>query len=396
MAQRFLTPIDLTKNELLNAAIQNLAAAPSAPAEAQVWYSTVDKTVYFWNGTAWDSFILTSEEADLLDRANHTGTQAASTISDFDTQVRTSRLDQMATPTASVSLNNQRITNLLDPSGAQDAATKAYVDALVNGVAIHPSVRAATTGNITLSGEQTIDGVSVVAGDRVLVKNQDSSAQNGIYVAAAGAWARAADADTWEKIVSGFVFVEEGSVNGDTAWVSTGDQGGTIGTTAMPWTQFAAPGSVTGDNLGTGVGVFDGKVGSELQFRSLLAGSDKVTVTLDDADIVIDVDESEIDLDDIGGTLAISKGGTGQTTAAGALAALGGTRKHAATIGNNSATSFGIEHNFDTTDVLVAVKEVASPFEVVYPDVRITDANNVTVIFSVAPTTNQYRVIVIG
>lgn len=83
-------------------------------------------------------------------------------ISDFDTQVRTSRLDQMAAPTATVSLNSQKISNLADPTGAQDAATKAYVDATRQGLDVKDSVRAATTANITLSATQTVDGVALV------------------------------------------------------------------------------------------------------------------------------------------------------------------------------------------------------------------------------------------
>lgn len=185
-------------------------------------------------------------------RANHTGTQTTSTISDFDTQVRTSRLDQMAAPTASVGMNSQKITSLLDPTSAQDAATKAYVDALANGVAPKESVRAATTGNITLSGAQTIDGVSVIAGDRVLVKNQSTGAENGIYVAAAGSWTRSADADSAADILSAFCFVEEGTTLADTAWLLTTNATITLGTTSLSWSQFGvtpADDSVTNAKL---------------------------------------------------------------------------------------------------------------------------------------------------
>jgi len=87
--------------------------------------------------------------------------------------------------TDDVNFQTKKITNLADPVSAQDAATKAYVDAVKQALDIKDSVRAATTANITLSGAQTIDGVSVVAGDRVLVKDQSTASQNGIYVAAA-------------------------------------------------------------------------------------------------------------------------------------------------------------------------------------------------------------------
>lgn len=130
-----------------------------------------------------------------------------------------------------------------DPAAPLGAATKQYVDNVAAGLDIKPSVRAATIANIALTGAQTIDGVGVVAGNRVLVKNQTTASQNGIYVAAAGAWARALDLDVWGEVPGANVWVEEGTVNGDTAWVSTANAGGTIGTTAMPWTQFGGTGA---------------------------------------------------------------------------------------------------------------------------------------------------------
>jgi hypothetical protein len=174
-----------------------------------------------------------------------------SKITNFDTQVRTSRLDQMAAPTASVAFNNQRITGLTDPSSAQDAATKAYVDGKAQGLDVKESVRAATTGNITLSGAQTIDGVSVIAGDRVLVKNQDTASQNGIYVAAASTWSRAADADSNAEVTAGmFTFVEEGTTNGDTGWVLTTNNAISLNTTSLAFAQFSGAGTITaGDGL---------------------------------------------------------------------------------------------------------------------------------------------------
>lgn len=175
----------------------------------------------------------------------------ATKISDFDTQVRTSRLDQMAAPTASVSLNSQKITGLATPTADSDAATKAYVDAVKQGLDIKDSVRAATTANITLSGTQTIDGVAVVAGDRVLVKDQSTGSQNGIYVVAAGAWSRATDADSSAKITAGlFAFVTEGTAQADSGWVLTSNDPITLGTSALAFTQFSGAGQITaGDGL---------------------------------------------------------------------------------------------------------------------------------------------------
>jgi hypothetical protein len=126
-----------------------------------------------------------------------------------------------------------------DPSAALGAATKQYVDNLVNGAKWKASARAATTGsNITLSGEQTIDTVAVVAGDRVLVKDQTAPAEDGIYVAAAGAWSRAADADTWNELVSAAIRIEEGAANAEKTFICTVNQGGTLGTTAVTFIDF--------------------------------------------------------------------------------------------------------------------------------------------------------------
>jgi phage-related tail fiber protein len=178
--------------------------------------------------------------------ANDIPTLTSAKLSDFDTQVRTSRLDQMAAPTATVSLNAQKISNLADPTGAQDAATKAYVDATRQGLDVKDAVRAATTASITLNATQTVDGVALIAGDRVLVKDQSTASANGIYVVAAGAWTRAVDADSSAKVTPGmFTFVEEGTVNADTGWVLTTNSTITLGTTSLAFTQFSGAGQVT-------------------------------------------------------------------------------------------------------------------------------------------------------
>lgn len=178
-------------------------------------------------------------------------TLTAAKISDFDTQVRANRLDQMAAPTASVSLNSQKITNLAAPSADSDAATKAYVDASRQGLDVKDSVRVATTADITLSGTQTIDGVSVIAGNRVLVKDQSTASGNGIYVVAAGSWSRATDADVSAKVTAGmFTFVEEGTANADAGWVLTTNNPITLDTTGLTFAQFSGAGQI---EAGTGL-----------------------------------------------------------------------------------------------------------------------------------------------
>lgn len=136
------------------------------------------------------------------------------------------------------------------PSGSTDIANKLYVDTVAQGLDAKASCVAATTADITLSGAQTIDGVSVVAGNRVLVKNQTLGQNNGIYLCAAGSWTRTTDANTWDALTSAFTFIEQGTLNGDCGFVCTANAGGTLGTTALPWSQFSGAGTFT---AGTGL-----------------------------------------------------------------------------------------------------------------------------------------------
>lgn len=245
-------------------------------------------------------------------------TLTAAKISDFDTQVRTSRLDQMAAPTAAVGLNSQRITSLADPVSAQDAATKAYVDASNLGLDVKDSVRVATTANITLSGTQVIDGVTVVAGDRVLVKDQSTGSANGIYVVAAGAWARSTDADTSAKVTSGlYTFVEEGTANADAGFILTTNNPITLGTTALSFTQFTGAGQITaGAGLTKSANTID-----------VVGTSNRIQVNADSIDIASTyVGQTSITtLGTIatgtwnGTTIAVANGGSGATTLTGYL-----------------------------------------------------------------------------
>lgn len=160
-------------------------------------------------------------------------------------------LADLGATTANFSMNGYGITNLADPVANNDAANKAYVDSVAQGLDIKASCVAATTTNIaTLSGLLTIDGITLTAGQRVLVKNQTLSQNNGIYIADSGAWTRSSDADTWAELVSAFTFIEEGTTQADTSWVCSVDSGGTLGTTPITWVQF---GSATSYSAGTGL-----------------------------------------------------------------------------------------------------------------------------------------------
>jgi hypothetical protein len=133
-------------------------------------------------------------------------------------------------------------------------ATKQYVDNIAQGLDAKASCVYSTTGNIALSGLATQAGgewpSSLSGGERILVKNQSAQAENGIYVSSAGSWARASDMDNWSEVPSSFVFIEEGATLADTGWVTTANQGGTIGITDMPWVQFSGAGTFT---AGTGL-----------------------------------------------------------------------------------------------------------------------------------------------
>ena len=165
-----------------------------------------------------------------------------------DTQVATRLATAGGTMTGAIAMGTNKITGLGDPTAAQDAATKIYVDNAVQGLDAKASCRVATTANITLSGTQTIDGVAVNVADRVLVKDQSSAAENGIYVVAAGSWSRAADANIWDELVHAFVFVEEGTAGANNGYLCTVQAGGSLGSTSVTFVQFSGAGQITAGN----------------------------------------------------------------------------------------------------------------------------------------------------
>ena len=175
-------------------------------------------------------------------------------VSDFDTQVRTSRLDQMTAPTGSVGLNGQTITGLGAPVNATDAATKSFVESTAQGLDVKDSCVAATTGNITIStalnSGDSLDGVTLANGNRVLVKDQSTPSENGIYVVGSSP-ARADDLAAGADAAGMFTFIEQGTVNADNGFVCTSNKGSAVvGTNSLAYAQFSGAGSVTaGDGL---------------------------------------------------------------------------------------------------------------------------------------------------
>ena len=265
------------------------------------------------------------------------------------------KLHDFALATSAVDLNNQKITNLTDPTNPQDAANKRYVDAAVVGIDWKASVRVATTAAVTLAtaleNGDTLDGVTLATGDRVLVKNQTDATENGLYVvAASGAPTRSSDADTAAEITASFaVFVEEGTVNADSGWTLTNNGTITVGTSELAFTQFTGLGQIiAGDGLT--------KTANTLN----VVPGDGLAVTADS----VKIDRAVV------------------------------VTKYAANVGDGTATSYTITHNLATRDVIVTLYDNVSPYAEVVADVEHTTTNTITLLFSVAPTSNKYRVVV--
>ena len=321
------------------------SSAPTSLANAELAFSEGNETLFIGKGTGGAGGSATSVikiggiggffDKDTVRSANAvlsgptTGSDAAPTfralvaadipsiahtkISDFDAGVRTNTLDQMAAPTSAVSLNSQKITGLADPTGDNDAANKGYVDGVAQGLDVKDSVVATTTANGTLSSAfangQSIDGVTLQTGDRILIKNQTTASQNGIYnVQASGAPSRATDMATGANAAGAFVFVEQGTVNAENGFTCTSDTGSAVvGTNNLTFAQFSGAGQIiAGDGLE--------KSGNTLSTDLKANGG----LVIESTELALKLDASSIT-----GTLAIGDGGTGATTASAALTALG-------------------------------------------------------------------------
>lgn len=226
-------------------------------------------------------------------------------------------LDGTQAMTADMLLGGFKITNLGTPSGAADAATKGYVDGLATGLDVKYSCRAATTANITLSGAQTIDGVSIIAGNRVLVKNQTTAANNGIYVAASGAWSRSTDADASIEVTSGmFTFIEEGTLYTSTGWVLTTANPITLGTTSLSFSQFS---DATAWTAGGGLVLTGSTLDVVGTTNRILVNADSVDISPNYVGQASIVTVGTITTGTWDGTdVAVTAGGTGSSTASGA------------------------------------------------------------------------------
>jgi hypothetical protein len=458
MSRKFLVSIDLNKNELQNAVIQNLATAPSTPLAGQVYYNTGDNQLYIYNGTRWEvagnavqSGLLSNRPAaNSVDagtiyyatdnylfyysdgstwqqtnafgnvvtetsygqssangtstnyaRADHThGTPALGTATpnaiagvtgSAGSATTPSKEDHTHafTPAADLSMAGFKLTNVGTPSADGDAANKGYVDSVAQGLDTKASVVAATTTNGTLAtafaNGQVVDGVTLATGERILIKNQTDATANGIYVVnATGAPTRSADMNTDSEFPSAYVFVEQGTTNADTGWVCTNNAPVTLGTTEIVWAQFSGAGTYTANNgvvLNGSVFSFAPRSGYGLQTGA--SGAEIKLATTSGLNLTTD--------------LAVGAGlGISVLTNTVAIDTAVVVRKYGADVGDGAATSYTITHNLGTRDVQVTVYDNSSPYAEVICDVNHATTNTITLLFSVAPTSNQYRVVVQG
>ena len=231
-----------------------------------------------------------------------------------------------------VDANSHKIVNVTDPTAAQDAATKAYVDAVKTGLDIKDSVKVATTANGTLSSafanNSTIDGIQVSTGDRILIKDQSTGSENGIYtVNASGAPTRATDFDANTEVTGGaFVFVEQGTANGDNGYVVTNNGTVNVGTDAIAFTQFSGAGQITaGDGLTKGTGSTQNTINA-VGSTTILVEADAIKVKssgtanqilLSSGSTSTQPTYGQLPLgnsNSVTGTLAVANGGSGATS----------------------------------------------------------------------------------
>lgn len=478
MSRKFLVGIDLNKNELQNAVVQNLGTAPASPAAGQIYFDTVDNELYFYNGTGWestqanaqvtygllagrpaageagrlyyatDNYLLYFDDGSTWTQIDNFGTVTAQTtygatsgngsstnfaradhthgtpaltntapqalaigdnsavgtgtaparedhiheMPDFgNVSAQTSfgsgsgngsstnvaradhthgtpthdnaahsaiNLSALTVPTANVPFATYKITGLGNPTDDQDAATKYYVDQAVQGLTWKAAANLLSVVNVPLTGSTGTVNIdtygaltSADSGYRIVLTNQTTDADNGIYVyndnGTAYTLTRSTDGNPYTELLGATIYIQEGTTKAGTSWsqqnhylTSFADQ---------DWVQISGVGIYT---AGDGIAITDNVIAADAGTGITVNGTG------------INIDTSVV------------------------------VTKYAANVGDGSATSYTITHNLGTKDVIVSTYDNSSPYAEVICDVQHTSTSAITLLFSVAPTSNQYRVVV--
>lgn len=435
MAQKFLTNIDLNRNQIQNATFEVLATDPSTGNfDGRLIYNSTEGVVKVYDSgiPGWRRHVMTVTSAgahatgltivesngDVTITPNLATSASAGFLSASDfTKLGDSTAD--ATAGKLVIRDGAGNAKVAVPTDSAHIATKGYVDAARQGLDVKQSVRVATIAAINLSADleagDLIDGVTLVAGDRVLVKNQGTATENGIYIAvASGAASRSTDAngtvDTGEIKPGTFTFVEEGTVNSDKGFVVSTNGTITVGSTAITWAQFSGAGSFeAGDGLS--------QSGNTVNVNVV---ANRTAITSD----AIDIASTYVGQNSIttlgtittgvwnGTDVAVADGGTGSSTESGARTnlasasgesagrttstpALARTAKQACAASASGTSTTVVTHNFGTSDVTVQIYEIATGNTVIGDTVR-TNSNTVTVTMYGTITAGDYAIIVQG
>lgn len=319
--------------------------------------------------------------------------------------------------------SNQNGINVADPSANTHVANKQYVDSVARGLRWKESVRAASTANGALAtafeNGDTLDGVVLATGDRILLKDQTTQTENGIYiVAATGAPTRALDLASGSDAKGIAVTVTNGTVNNDRVYIQTEDPA-VVGTNNLTFSQLGGGGTtytagagLTESPAGTfNVANTDGALtvgANSVDLASQVAGagltlSSGVLNVVGDASITVAADQIGLASGVAGTGLTLTTGVLSVNTSAGVttsgdnvvLDTTVAVRKFAADIGNGTNTSYTVTHNLGTKDITWSIRTNADDSFVV-ADVVATSTTQATVTFAAAPSSNQYRIIIHG